>query len=92
MNDKLDLIKFRCGIYYSDEIMDQTIQDDIRECEQYLKSSGVPDNLLDDPTATTAKVLWIKKSQDAEAKSIITDPAFIALIAQLRAGGGENEL
>ena len=90
MNSDIDLLKFRSGIYYSDKVMDAAIESEIAACEAYLKKAGVPDEQLHSTIADTIKVLWIKKTQDMEAKSIVIDPAFIALVGQLRAGGDDN--
>lgn len=87
MQNDFDLLKFRSGIPYSDEMMDKAIQAEILACEEYMRGAGVPGDMLDSDRADSAKVLWIKMSQDMDAKSIINSPAFIAIIGQLRAGG-----
>ena len=87
MSDKLDLLKFRSGIPYSDEMMDKAVQAEILACEEYLREAGVPENLLDSERADKAKVLWIKNALDMDADLIVNERSFIDLIGQLRAGG-----
>lgn len=85
MNDKeiLNEIKYRVGIFYTDEQVDKSIENQINECKQYLKTAGVTDLQLTAPLALTLYEMWVNSSRAGNIHNLPTSPAFISFIIQL---------
>ena len=83
-NEVLNSVKYRAGIFYSDEMRDEDVKSQIRSCQQYLKNAGIQDFALQTDLAVSAYALWYKMQLGTNTLDFTGHPALISIILQLR--------
>lgn len=81
----LNIVKFRNGVFYSNELIDNDFQTMIDECKEYILNAGVTQGQLDSsPLAITAYCLWCKILRSQTPQELTTNPTLISCICQIR--------
>lgn len=84
---RLETVKYRTGIFYSDDLTDESVQGMINACEQMLLKAGVnQETVRASPLADEACVLWCKMANSVSPSDMQNHPVMISLICQLRGG------
>lgn len=87
---RLETVKYRIGVFYSDDLTDESIQGMINACERMLSVAGVDEETIrSSPLADEACVLWCKMANSSSPSDMQNHPMMISLICQLR-GGNAN--
>lgn len=81
----LNTVKFRNGIFYSNELIDSEFQSLINECKEYMLNAGVNEQVLENsPLAVSAYYLWCKLSRGQNPENLTNNPVLINIICQLK--------
>lgn len=82
---RLETVKYRIGVFYSDDLTDESIQSMISACERMLFLAGVDEKTIrTSPLADEACVLWCKMVNSSSPSDMQNHPVMISLICQLR--------
>ena len=87
---RLEIVKYRNGIFYSDDVTDEVVQRSINACEEMILKAGVDEKIVQtSPLVDEACILWYKMADSTSPSDMQNHPVMISLICQLR-GGNDN--
>ncbi|WMJ23460.1 hypothetical protein RBG61_01980 [Paludicola sp. MB14-C6] len=80
----LNEVKYRVGIYYTDEQVDKSITTMINGCKQYVENAGVKREQMDCDLMLDIAAMWVEATRNATLNDLIVGPAFISFVLQLK--------